>query len=144
MGNEGTKHDAGKPPMGLIDRYAAERLAEVLAFGAKKYGRDNWRGGFKYSRLYDAALRHIFAFIDGEDFDPESNLPHLAHAMCMVMFLLRMTSERPDLDDRYLRGAAEAQGRTEESKVRWAEAQVKAMRDGDYIDRAFDIDRRGI
>jgi len=129
MDNEGTKHDVGKPPMGLIDRYAAERLAEVMSFGAQKYGRDNWRGGFKYSRLYDAALRHIFAFIDGEDFDPESNLPHLAHAMCMIMFLLRMTNERPDLDDRYLKGLAEAQRGADggANNIRWALNKIKEI-----------------
>jgi hypothetical protein len=93
--------------LGLLDYYALEETSKVMVYGAKKYALHNWRKGLKFSRLYNAALRHIFAFIDGEDFDPESTLPHIAHAMCCLMFLLRMQKDRPDLDDRYLKGVAE-------------------------------------
>jgi len=97
----GLKCDGGKPPMGLLDRYALEQVARVLLHGAEKYSRYNWRGGLALSRLYDAALRHIFAFIDGEDLDPETKLSHIAHSICCLMFLLRTQRDRPDLDDRY-------------------------------------------
>lgn len=97
----GVKHDTGKPPMSLLDRHALEDVARVLAFGANKYAAHNWRQGIAYSRLLDAALRHLFAFAAGEDTDPESGLPHLAHAGCCVMFLQGMTHTRPDLDDRH-------------------------------------------
>ncbi len=97
----GIKLDAGKAPMSLLDRYALEQIASVLAFGAKKYAAHNWRGGIAYSRLTDAALRHLFAFADGEDVDAESGLPHLAHAGCCILFALGMTNTRPDMDDRY-------------------------------------------
>ena len=97
----GLKFDEGKPPMGLLDRYALEEVAKVMGYGANKYKAHNWREGLAYSRLYDAALRHIWAFIDLEDNDPESGLPHIAHAICMLMFLLRMTRDRKYLDDRY-------------------------------------------
>jgi len=98
---EGTKNDSDKPPLGLIDRVALEEIAKVMAFGERKYARFNWRGGFKYSRLYDAALRHIEAFIDGEDLDEESGLSHIAHAQCCLIFLQRMIKDKPELDDRY-------------------------------------------
>lgn len=97
----GKKLDSGKPPMSLLDRHALEQIAMVLKFGAAKYERDNWRKGINYTRLTDAALRHIFAFIDGEDNDPESNLSHIAHAGCCILFLLRMIKDRRDLDDRH-------------------------------------------
>lgn len=112
---QGIKNDQGKPPIGLLDRYAIEQEAMVLLFGCKKYSANNWRGGFKWSRLYDAALRHIFAFIDGEDLDPETGLSHLAHARCMLAFLLNMTKTRPDLDDRYKKQENEKDGKAEES-----------------------------
>lgn len=95
------KHDQGKAPMSLLDRHALEQIAAVLGFGAKKYAAHNWRGGIAYSRLLDAALRHLMAFADGEDLDPESGLPHVAHAGCCIMFLLGMMNTRADLDDRY-------------------------------------------
>ena len=40
---DGTKHDAGKPRMDLIPPRAEMLLAEVLTFGANRYGDDNWR-----------------------------------------------------------------------------------------------------
>lgn len=96
----GLKFDDGKPAMALLDPYAMEQLSRVLSFGAKKYESWNWAGGIAYSRLISAALRHIFAFLRREDTDPESGLPHLAHALCCLMFCLSMTQRRPDLDDR--------------------------------------------
>lgn len=102
-GQGGTKYDGGKAPLSLIDPYAQMEEARVLLYGAEKYDAFNWRGGIAYSRLLDAALRHIHAFIDGEDADPESGLPHIAHARCNLGFLLRMCLDRPDLDDRYKR-----------------------------------------
>lgn len=100
----GMKNDGGKPPMSLIDRSALEQIANVLAFGAQKYDAHNWRQGIAYSRLIDAALRHLYAFADGEDLDPESGLPHIAHAGCCVVFLLGMMKAHPELDDRYKAG----------------------------------------
>lgn len=96
----GRKDDQDKPPMSLLDRFALEQIAKVLQFGAKKYAKHNWRKGLEFSRLLDAALRHILAFADGEDNDPESGLSHIAHAGCCIMFLLWMQKNRPDLDDR--------------------------------------------
>ena len=99
--SSGLKHDDGKPRMDLLDRVALEEIARVLGFGAEKYAAHNWRGGIAYSRLVAAALRHLHAFNDGEDLDPESGLSHLGHLGCCVMFLLNMAATRPDLDDRH-------------------------------------------
>ena len=95
------KFDNGKPPLGLIPRQALEAEAQVLAFGAEKYGRDNWRGGMAWSRLLDAALRHITAFVDGEDLDPETGLSHLAHARCCLAFLITYAELGLGTDDRH-------------------------------------------
>lgn len=97
----GQKHDGGKPRMDLLDKHALEEISRVLDFGAQKYAAHNWRQGIQYSRLTAAALRHLHAFNDGEDIDPESGLSHLAHLGCCVMFLLNMQKTRPDLDDRH-------------------------------------------
>lgn len=97
---QATKHDHDKPRMDLLDPYAVEQLALVLGFGAKKYSAWNWTRGFQYSRLVGAALRHIFAFMRGEDLDSESGLSHLAHAMCCLMFLLSLTKRHPEFDNR--------------------------------------------
>lgn len=97
----GVKHDAGKVPLDLIDREALIQLGRVLEYGATKYSANNWRGGLQWSRTIAAALRHIQAFNDGEDVDPETGISHMAHAMCNCMFLLNFIKNRGDLDDRY-------------------------------------------
>jgi len=102
----GVKYDTGKPPLALIDRHAIEEIAKVLAFGAKKYEAHNWRKGIAYSRLLDAALRHLYAFADGEDLDPESGLPHVAHAGCCIVLLLGTMHTHPELDDRHTKGTS--------------------------------------
>lgn len=105
----GIKHDNGKLPMHLLDRHALEQIAAVLQHGADKYAAENWRGGIEYTRLIAATLRHVMAISDGEDTDPESNLPHAAHACCCLMFLMWMMKHRPDLDDRYANTKAMAE-----------------------------------
>lgn len=97
----GTKHDAGKAPLSLIPHESLTGTAEVLAFGAKKYAAHNWRGGFHWSRLTDAALRHITAFNSGEDTDPESGLSHIDHAACCIAFLQAHIKSKLGKDDRY-------------------------------------------
>lgn len=103
MGNDtgGTKHDTGKPRMELLCPIALERTAWVLTDGAKKYADHNWRKGFAWSRLLGAALRHLLAYMRGEDRDPESGRSHLDHLACCVMFLQTHEAGRLGTDDRY-------------------------------------------
>ena len=63
------KHDLGKAPLSLIPVSALLEEAAVMGYGEKKYGRENWRNGLHWTRAADAALRHILAWQDGEDFD---------------------------------------------------------------------------
>lgn len=98
---QGVKFDADKLPLHLLSTEAMNQTAAVLKFGAKKYAANNWRAGFDWSRPLSAAMRHITAFNDGEDCDPESGLSHLAHAACCIMFLLEFQKTHPELDDRY-------------------------------------------
>ena len=95
------KFDQHKLPLNLLSTEAMNQTAAVLAFGAQKYAAHNWRAGFAWSRPLAAAMRHLTAFNDGEDRDPESGLSHLAHAACCIMFLLEFEKTHPHLDDRY-------------------------------------------
>jgi hypothetical protein len=63
-------------------------IGKVLTFGAQKYAPRNWEKGIKYSRVYGALLRHLFAWWWGERTDPETGIHHLAHAGFCVLFLL--------------------------------------------------------
>lgn len=95
------KFDQDKLPLHLLSTEAMNQTAAVLAFGAVKYAEHNWRKGFAWSRPLAAAMRHITAFNNGEDKDPESGLSHLAHAACCIMFLLEFEKTHKHLDDRY-------------------------------------------
>lgn len=97
----GTKHDGDKPVMAYLPPYAITQMAEVMTFGAKKYGGFNYLGGLSYIRLLSACLRHVFSYLGGVDRDPETGLSHIAHAMCCLGMLLEMTQHHPELDDRF-------------------------------------------
>jgi len=84
-----TKFDSGKPRPELLPSAALLEISKVMAFGAKKYGDNNWReGGFDWTRIMGAMQRHLLAFNDGEDLDPETGLSHIAHVGCNALFLL--------------------------------------------------------
>lgn len=97
----GIKHDSEKPDMSLLSSIALTEVAKVMTFGKKKYTAHNWRGGFIWSRPLAAAARHLYAYIGGEDLDPETGLSHLAHAICCLMFVLEFSVTGAGQDDRY-------------------------------------------
>ncbi len=100
MINEGTKLDKDKVQLELLSPIALTEIGKVLTFGAKKYASWNWAKGIKYTRVLGAIMRHLLAYMGGEDKDPESGLSHIAHLMTNCMFLLHFEKIRPDLDDR--------------------------------------------
>jgi hypothetical protein len=60
-----------------------------MALGAKKYGPYNWRSKKVSSSVYyAAAMRHLMAWWEGEDTDPESGGSHLGHVGACVGILL--------------------------------------------------------
>jgi hypothetical protein len=79
----GAKLDAGKIRAGLVVGGFANALLEVGkvgTYGANKYTPNGWRSvpeGF--DRYTDAMYRHLL-YEATEDFDPESELLHAAHA----------------------------------------------------------------
>ena len=84
----GRKFDGNKLEYGLLPPLALKATVDVLTFGAQKYERGNWKIVPDSKRRYfDALQRHVWAWKQGEQIDPESGLHHLAHAMCCLMFL---------------------------------------------------------
>lgn len=101
------KQDAGKARFGLVPPNAHRVIAEVLTYGAEKYGANNWCSGAVYSRYVDALERHLNAWKSGEDLDPESEHHHLAHAACYLLFLLEYELSGLGEDDRIFRAIQE-------------------------------------
>jgi Domain of unknown function (DUF5664) len=95
------RSDAGKARMELLSSTALKGTAAVLEFGSRKYQADNWRKGMEWRRCIGSLMRHLAAFNDGEDLDPESGLPHVDHIACNAMFLQEYFRTHKELDDRY-------------------------------------------
>lgn len=94
--------DDGKPPLALLPSEGVRQVALVQAYGAKKYGSfHDYRSGMEASRTMSCAIRHIMAFMDGEDLDPESGHPHLAHAATRLLFAIQNIKDGTIEDDRF-------------------------------------------
>ena len=73
----------------------------VKLHGDLKYGRYNWRdAGVRSSVYYDACIRHLMAWWEGEDEDPDSGVHHLAHAMTGLAVLRDSQLQGNCKDDR--------------------------------------------
>ena len=101
------RFNSGKAKWSLVDFESFLPLVEVLEFGARKYEVDNWKKGLPVKAVCESMLRHVFAFMNGEDLDPESGLSHVGHIQANAMFLAFMLRERREaFDDRV--GAGDA------------------------------------
>lgn len=96
-GEKGTK----PIQLGAIDPLALEVLGRVAAFGAQKYETFNYMKGYPWRLSYDALLRHLLSFLQGEDLDPESGLPHMAHAAWHGLALVSFQMRDLGTDDRF-------------------------------------------
>lgn len=101
-----TGGEKGEKPekFGLIPPLPLKQVARAYGFGAKKYGLRNWERGYSWRRSYDALQRHLTDFWGGEETDPESGLPHLAHAVFHCLALMEWSQTHPEKDDRPKKG----------------------------------------
>ncbi len=83
----GRKFDSEKLRWDLLPLGLLKPVVKVLTLGARKYAPNNW----KYvkqsrTRYYAAMMRHVEAHQSGQWLDVETNQPHLAHALCCLLF----------------------------------------------------------
>ena len=93
----------GQKPAQLstVDAVALLKLAEVGGYGGRKYEPHNYLRGYAWSLSLDALWRHVLAFESGEDFDPESGLPHVTHAAWHCLALTSFMVRGLGTDDRF-------------------------------------------
>lgn len=82
--DEFKKADNGKPRPDLTPTALLIEMGHVMAHGAEKYGADNWQKCEDPRRYEAAAMRHLLAFLSGEEIDPDSGRNHLAHCACSL------------------------------------------------------------
>ena len=96
----GARFNQGKPDYSLIPLYTLAGEAQVWAYGKQKYAAWNWAKGMAWSIPFACMMRHMAAWQTGEECDPESGLPHLAHAMCNLRMLTLYAVNYKEGDDR--------------------------------------------
>jgi hypothetical protein len=94
------RYNTGKLKWHLVHQPSLEPMVRVLEYGANKYAPGNWKKGQSINELYDCLTRHMNAFMDGEDNDPESGESHIGHVLCNAMFIVYNLNHRPENDDR--------------------------------------------
>ena len=87
--------------MSVVPMNVVMEAALGMTEGALKYGRHNYRDcGVRASVYYDALLRHIGAWWEGEDVDTASNLSHVAKAISCLIVLRDSMLRGNWVDDR--------------------------------------------
>jgi Domain of unknown function (DUF5664) len=95
-----------KAPLSCVPMNVVAEMGLGMLEGAAKYGRHNYRGvGVRTSVYFDAAMRHLISFWEGEDIDPDSGVHHVAKAL-VTLAVLRDSQLRGNCtDDRPPRSA---------------------------------------
>ena len=101
--NPKTIYGEAKPKISSTPVIGIREMGKVFELGAKKYGRFNWRlHSVSATVYYDASWRHLSAWFEGEDIDPESGVSHLAHVMACMTILMDAEAEGMFNDNRAL------------------------------------------
>ena len=85
--DKGIKFDDDKLRWSLVPWSEMKDVVKVLMGGASKYSDDNWMH-VDIQRYKDAILRHQIDYQGGENIDPDSGLPHMAHIICNALFIM--------------------------------------------------------
>ena len=92
---------AAKPGLDNISLAAQYYEGAVMKQGADTYGAYNWCDHpMKATIYYNAILRHLNAWWAGEDLDPKSGLPHMAHVRANAGILIDQQETGRMIDDR--------------------------------------------
>lgn len=98
--NIGAKDDYGKDRWCLAPYDAIAHVVKRWTIGAVKYEDRNWERGMKWSRCFDALMRHLTAWWQGEDIDVETGQNHLTAVAWNALVLLTFSIRGIGEDDR--------------------------------------------
>lgn len=90
-----------KVPISCVPTQVIQEIGIGMMEGGLKYGRHNYRvAGCRSSVYYDAAMRHLMAWWEGQDLDPDSGLSHVSKAMASLAVLRDCQIGNTAIDDR--------------------------------------------
>ncbi len=88
-----------KVPLHCVPSAPLLEVGLAMMEGGRKYGAHNYRDmGVRISTYYDAVMRHLIDFWEGEDIDPDSGVHHLVKAMA-CLFVVRDSMYMGNCDD---------------------------------------------
>lgn len=91
----------GKVPFSTVPAPVIAEVGLGMLEGARKYGRHNYRAiGVRGSVYYDAAMRHLTGWWEGQDIDPDSGLSHITKALASLVVLRDAMMNGKWIDDR--------------------------------------------
>lgn len=77
-----------KVPFSVIPAQVLGEVGLGMLEGSIKYRRHNYRiAGIRASIYYDACFRHLMAWWEGEDVDPDSGISHISKAIAGLIVL---------------------------------------------------------
>lgn len=89
------------PGFSVVPRRVVSELGLALLEGSAKYGRHNYRSaGVRASVYVDALDRHLSAWWEGQDLDPDSGLSHVTKAIACLAVLRDSMQQGSWQDDR--------------------------------------------
>lgn len=92
---------SSKAPMSTVSAPVLAEIGVAMLEGALKYGRHNYRAaGVRASVYYDATMRHLMSWWEGEDLDPDSGLSHVTKAITSLVVLRDAMIQGKVVDDR--------------------------------------------
>jgi hypothetical protein len=90
-----------KAPMSTVPANVIAEVGVAMLEGSRKYGRHNYRvAGVRSSVYYDAAMRHLMAWWEGEDIDTDSGMSHVVKAITTLAVLRDAQHQQMLTDDR--------------------------------------------
>jgi hypothetical protein len=84
----GLRLDTGKNRLELIPPEWVWALGDISTQGSVKYAPRNWERGMAWSKMIGCSLRHLYKFMAGERYDPETGCHHLAMAAWNMLALM--------------------------------------------------------
>lgn len=85
----------GKGTYKYVPTVALKRLSHRYQYGEMKYGAtDNFKKGLPVSNCWDSAMRHLVAYMDGDNTED-----HLAAVAWNVFCIMEMEKSHPEMMD---------------------------------------------
>ena len=121
----GLRHDTSKPRPELIPPEALLALGKLYQVGSLKYDVRNWEKGMLWSKVLGPLFRHLYKWMMGGKYDPETGAHHLIcvawNAIALYTYAVRGLGENDVVTkgsegaELWIQGSVEQEQKTEKN-----------------------------